>query len=84
MDGFARKLMNNIYSSFSNFTIFLRANSLATVQIGNSVPNPSDYYAASIVKKGKGGSLNKQERKKKGNNIRSKEDTCMCIMGYAY
>ena len=51
MEGFARKLVNNIYCSFSNFTIFLKANNVVIVQIGNGVTSPGNYLAAGIVKK---------------------------------
>lgn len=77
MDGFARKLVNNIYFSFSNFTIFLKANSVVTAKTGKSVPSPHSYYAASIVKKeGKERSLSKEgkeegrkESRKKGRHL---------------
>lgn len=39
LERFARWLVNNIYCSFSNFIIFLKANSVVIVLTGNSVPS---------------------------------------------
>ena len=67
LEGFARKLVNNIYCSFSNFTIFLKANNVVIVQIGNGVTSPGNYLAAGIVKKEERGEVwINRERKKEG------------------